>query len=306
MPKPHMKPNGRSDPKKGSGKDMRREGAAGGPGNNPGAGGPGPQEPKGAALPLLFRLLSYFEHHRPLLFAVLSISLLTAVLDLLPPWVIRLSVDRIILGDGTGRLALIAVALMLLAVFHGTADFFRLYLTARLGQHAVFRIRTALFAHLSRLSFSFYDSARTGDLITRTTADVDTLSQFFGRSAVIVFTNILFLVGILAVLLTWDPLLAIAYLVMLPFIGLGMYLYAKRVRPAMGRVRRKLSELTNHLETTLSAILIVKVLGRERFENQRFERANAGYRGASVKTIGITALWMPIADVIMGFEWMPT
>ncbi len=283
----------------GEGTRMRSAEGPGAKARRPPGAEKGPR-PKGSALPLLFRLLSYLRRHRALLFTVLAISVVTVLLELLPPWVIRLSVDRIILGDEGGKLAWIAVALMALAMVHGTADFFRLYLTAQLGQRAVFRIRTALFAHLSRLSFSFYDSARIGDLVTRTTADVDTLSQFFGRSAIIVLTNILFLIGILVVLLTWDWLLAIAYLAMLPCIGFGMYLYARKVRPAMGRLRRKLSELTSYLETTLSGILVVKVLGREKFETKQFERANAGYRNASLKTIRITALWMPIADVIMG------
>jgi ATP-binding cassette, subfamily B, multidrug efflux pump len=256
--------------------------------------------PAGAAFPLLIRLISYLKHDRGLLSIVLSVSVLTAVFELLPPWVIRLSVDRFILGDDGAKLGWIAVALMGLAMIHGTVDFFRLYLTAQLGQQAVFRIRTALFAHISRLSFSFYDSARTGDLVTRTTADVDTLSQFFGRSATIILTNILFLIGVLVVLAFWNWLLAVAYLAMLPFIGIGMYLYARKVRPAMGKVRKKLSELTNHLESTLSGILVVKVLGREPFETQRFGKANSGYRKASLSSIRITAIWMPIADVIMG------
>ncbi|MFP4443126.1 MAG: ABC transporter ATP-binding protein [Spirochaetia bacterium] len=259
--------------------------------------GPGP---KGSPITLLVRLLSYLKHHRSLFLIVLGMSVLTAALDLLPPWVIRLSVDRVILGDGGPRLVWVAVGLMFLAVIHGTSDFLRLYLTAQLGQRAVFRVRTALFAHLSRLSFSFYDSARTGDIVTRTTADVDTLSQFFGRSATIILTNILFLIGILAVLVSWNWLLAVAYIAMLPGIVLGMIIYARTVRPAMGKIRRKLSELTSHLETTLSGILAVKMFGRERYETERFEQASVGYREASIASVKITAFWMPIANVIMG------
>ena len=259
--------------------------------------GPGP---KGSAFALLFRLISYFRYHRLLFMVVLLASILTAVLELLPPWVIRFSVDRVVLGDGAAGLVWIGAGLMGVAVVRGAVDFFRLYLTAQLGQRTVFRIRTALFAHLSRLSFSYYDKARTGDLVTRTTADVDTLSQFFGRSATIILTNMLFIIGILGVLLSWNWLLAIAYLVMLPCIGFGMFLYARKVRPAMGRVRKKLSDLTSHLESTLSGILVVKVFGREPFEEKRFGKENTGYRKASLSTIRITALWMPIADVIIG------
>jgi ABC-type multidrug transport system fused ATPase/permease subunit len=86
----------------------------------------------------------------------------------------------------------------------GGIDFLRLYLTAYTGQRIVFDLRNAVFQHLSRLSFSFYDRARTGDLMSRVTADVDVLNNFFGRAAVIVLTNLLILAGILGVLIAWD------------------------------------------------------------------------------------------------------
>ena len=256
--------------------------------------------PKGTAGALILRLFGYIRHHHALFAAVTTISVATAGFDLLPPWIIRFSVDRIILGTGGPWIGWVAAGLMGLAVAHGTADFLRLYLSARLGQRVVFRIRSALYAHLSRLSFSFYDEASTGDLVTRTTADVDAVSQFFGRSAVIIFTNVLFLIGITVVLLSWNPLLALLYIALMPFIVFGMYTYARKVRPAMGRVRSRLSVLTARLETTLAGITIVKVLGREEFEQERFERENDGYRNASIETVRITALWMPIAEVIMG------
>lgn len=293
MPERHAKQQHRS--RQGEQTGIRHEQARGGRGPGTGGGGRGPSSP---ALPLLARLLSYLKHHRGLYLVVLGVSILTVCPDLLPPWVIRFTVDRVILGDDGPRLLLIAVALMLLAVLHGTSDFLRLYLTAQLGQRVVFRIRTALFAHLSRLWFSFYDAARTGDLVTRTTADVDTLSQFFGRSATIILTNTLFLIAILLVLVSWNWLLAVACLVMLPFIALGMFVYARTVRPAMGKVRRQLSELTSRLETTLSGILAVKVFGWESYEAKRFEHASAGYHTASIAAVRITALWMPIAFTV--------
>ena len=97
-----------------------------------------------------------------------------------------------------------AAALISLSIIQGGIDFPRLLLSAQVGQRIVFGIRTALFEHLSRLSFSYYDRARTGDLMSRVTADVDAFSQFFGRAAVIVVTNALAILGILLVLIIWD------------------------------------------------------------------------------------------------------
>jgi ABC-type multidrug transport system fused ATPase/permease subunit len=131
-----------------------------------------------------------------------------------PPWRRRPSswphrgssagVDRFILEGQAEQVWWAAGGLLALSLVQGGIDFLRLYLTAYTGQRIVFEIRNAIFEHLSRLSFSFYDRARTGDLMSRVTADVDVLNNFFGRAAVIILTNLLTLLGILVVLMIWD------------------------------------------------------------------------------------------------------
>jgi ATP-binding cassette subfamily B multidrug efflux pump len=182
----------------------------------------------------------------------------------------------------------------------GAVDFVRLYLTAQTGHRIVFDLRNAVFEHLTRLSFSFYDRARTGDLMSRVTADTAVLSDFFGRAAVIVLTNLLTLFGILVVLLTWDWRLGLVYLLFLPLIIHGQWVYARRVRPAMARVRRALSGLTSALQESLAGVLVVKLFGREPYEQKRIDRQSTAYREANIGTARITSLWMPYANVIMG------
>ena len=142
--------------------------------------------------------------HTGILLGVVAALLVTTAIELAPPWIIRQAVDRFMLGEQTERIWWAAAGLLALSLVQGGIDFLRLYLTAYTGQRIVFDIRNAIFAHLSRLSFSFYDRARTGDLMSRVTADVDVLSNFFGRAAVIVLGNILTLIGILAILIVWD------------------------------------------------------------------------------------------------------
>ena len=89
------------------------------------------------------------------------------------------------------------------------------------GMRSVFEIRNVVFEHLSRLSF--YDRARSGDLMSRVTADVDAINTFIGRAAVIVLTNVLTRVGIFVVLLRWDWRLALVYLACIPLIGMSVY-----------------------------------------------------------------------------------
>ena len=136
--------------------------------------------------------------------------------------------------------------------------------------------------------------------MSRVTADVDVLNNFFGRAAVIILTNLLTLLGILIVLLTWDWRLGLVYLGLLPLIVLGMWAYARRVRPAWRRVRRQLAALTGTLQQSLAGILVVKIFGREGFEQKRVDRQSGMVLQTNVETARIASLWMPYASVVMG------
>lgn len=278
----------------------RRKRAAGTPAR-PGGPQRGKGKPSGPAWPLIRRLASYVRIRLGLFAATVIAAVAAAAFELLPPWVVRLVIDRFVLE---GRPELIwwgAAGLVGVSVMQGSVDFLRLYLTALLGHSIVFRIRNSVFEQLNRLSFSFYDRARTGDLMSRVTADTEVLSQFFGRAGVIVLTNALFLLGVLGVLFSWNWRLGLIYLAIAPLMMLAIRVYAARVQPVMGRVRRALGDLGSALQATLANIVIVKIFGREEFEEKRFDRASDQYLTASLESVKIQSLWMPFVNVLMGF-----
>ena len=292
-----------SNPQTPAGKGRGQAGIPGREGRGmPGSGAAGGRKagPAGPVWPILRRLLRYMRPHALILTGVVLAALATTAVELAPPWIIRLAVDHFILEGQTARIWWAAGGLLALSLVQGGIDFLRLYLTAYTGQRIVFEIRNAIFQHLSRLSFSFYDRARTGDLMSRVTADVDVLNNFFGRAAVIVLTNLLILVGILGVLIAWDWRLGLVYLGLLPLIALGMWAYARRVRPAWRRVQRQLAALTGTLQESLAGILVVKLFGRERFERERAGRQSGMVLQANLETARIASLWMPYASVVMG------
>jgi ATP-binding cassette subfamily B multidrug efflux pump len=301
-PDQNVESGSRRHARPGGGPDGKRPGASGkaGPGGGrggPGGGKPGPAGPVG---PILRRLLGYMRPHALILTGVVVAALATTAVELAPPWIIRLAVDRFILEGQTEQVWWAAGGLLALSLLQGGIDFLRLYVTAYTGQRIVFEIRNAIFHHLSRLSFSFYDRARTGDLMSRVTADVDVLNNFFGRAAVIILTNLLTLAGILVVLMIWDWQLGLVYLGLLPLIALGMWAYARRVRPAWMRVQRQLAALTGTLQESLAGILVVKLFGREAFEQERADRQSRQVLQANLETARIASLWMPYASVVMG------
>lgn len=254
----------------------------------------------GPAWPLLKRLAHYVKSHLGLFAVTVSAAAFAAIFELLPPFLIRAAIDRCVLGEEGNLIWLWAAGLLAVSLLQGGVDFLRLYLTALLGQKIVFRIRNDLFTHLNRLSFSFFDRARTGDLMSRVTSDTDVLSMFFGRAGIIVLTNALFLIGVMVVLFSWNWILGLVYAAMLPVIVVAIRIYARKVRPAMGRVRKTLGLLGSTLQGTLTGIMVVKVFGRDKYEEKRFDRSSSKNLSAGVEAAKIQSLWMPFMNVFMG------
>ncbi len=256
--------------------------------------------PSSPVLPILKRLMVYIRPFSTQLAGTIGAALLTSVIELSPPWVIRMTVDRFIMKGESQWIWFTAVGLLLISLIQGGFDFLRLYLTAYTGQRIVFNIRNAIFEHINRLSFSFFDEARTGDLMSRVTSDVEILNNFFGRAAVMVLTNTLTLIGIMVVLFVWNWQLALIYVGLTPLMILGMWAYARKVRPAWQRVQRQLAALTETLQETFTGMALVKILGRESYEKKRLTKKSNQVLAANVETGRITSFWMPYPDIVIG------
>ena len=247
-------------------------------------------QPQGPAWPIVRRLLGYMRPHALLITGVLLALSASTAMELAPPWIIRYAIDDVIPTGQVRAVWLAAGAIVGVSLVQGLLDFLRLYLMAYTGQRIIFGIRNSVFEHLSRLSFSFYDRARTGDLMSRVTADVDALSQFYSRSAVIVVTNLLTILGILAIMAVWSWRLALLYLLMIPLMAHSIWVYARRVRPAFAMTRRSLAALNATLRESLVGIQVVKLFGGE----------SRAYRQANVQAARVTSFWMPYTEALLG------
>jgi len=214
-----------------------------------------------ASLRLLVRLLAPLARHPALLAAVLALSALAVLSGLATPWFVRRAVDMLVDQGATTEVYLAAGAIVLFALIQAGTDWARLAVMARLGQQAVLDLRVRTFRHLTRLPFAFFDRVHTGDLIARLGADVDALSMFYARSAVLVSGNLVFLAAVLAVMFTWDRQLTLVYVALLPFLFHAMTLFARVIGPAQREVRETLGDVTTRLRDALTGLDTVQGLG---------------------------------------------
>ena len=158
------------------------------------------------------------------------------------PWPLKLIFDHILLDEPlswpllaelirenkVSALILLSLSIIVLALLRGLFAYFQLFLTSRIGYQLVHRLRCELFAHLQRLSLSFHNRERSGDLLTKVVTDSDALRDVFAESALTSLAHLLTIFGMFAIMFSLDWFLSLIVLATFPVLFFGLfYLYRK-------------------------------------------------------------------------------
>lgn len=246
------------------------------------------------------RLCGFFRPYVWRLVAVTIGIILIAGARLVPPWITRYTVDTAI---PAGRLELLwyaGGALLGFSLLEGALFFFNRYTMEYVGQRVLFDLRARLYQHLSHLSFSYYDSVRSGDIMARITSDTEVLRRFFGFAIVNLFSNLLVIAGVFFAMLSWDYRLALLYLALVPFMYHAMRNYAFKVRPLWRGVRQRMAGLTEAVRETVVGMETVKLFAREEAAAAKFATENDGYYHSHLSAARISAVWMPYISFLLG------
>jgi ATP-binding cassette, subfamily B, multidrug efflux pump len=242
----------------------------------------------------LRRALTYLSgYQREALGALLALLLVSAA-NLVTPQLIRVAVDVGFAQRRPGVLVAVVAGLVGVALARGLFTFLQGYLAERASQGVAFELREVLFSHIQRLSFSYYDRVQTGQLLTRVTNDVEQVRAFAGTGVIQLAASLVMLVGTMVVLWSLNGRLMLAALaVILPiFWVLGRFV--GRVGPLFGQVQQLLGRLNGILQEDLSAIKVIRAFGRERYEVDRYDRANTDLLGQNLVTIRAVANNFPL------------
>jgi ATP-binding cassette subfamily B protein len=201
-------------------------------------------------------------------------------------------------------LVLVASGFVGLAVLQGAFSFISGALAARTAEGTARRLRNFLFDHLQHLSFSYHDKTPTGELISRSTSDVDALRRFFADQ-VIGAGRIVLLFGVnLIAMMTIDVGLALRSIVAIPFIVLLSTFFFRRVSQAYQAYQEQEAVLSTTLQENLSAIRVVKAFARQSYEREKFEQENwqKFIRGRNLMTMH--SFYWPISDILASFQML--
>ena len=243
---------------------------------------------------VLKRLFSYVRPYWKPLIVTSILVLVHTGLRLLPPLFEREIVDQVIGARDVSRLGVIIATLIGVQALLKLVDFGDLYLRHALGERFIFDLRVRMYAHLQRLSLSFFERTSTGELMSRVTNDINALEQFVTHGVALTAMDLLRLLGASAVLLVLDWRLALAVLVPLPVMAFGLRHFNERVRPIYRRVRDRLGDINARLQDSLSGIKVIQAFGQQERELDRFAGDSQEYYRAQVRGIRLGSSFFPL------------
>lgn len=208
-------------------------------------------------------------------------------------------IHRLVGTDKIAVLEFACVAVLGIAVLDAVCTFGEKYLTTSVAQWVSYDLRLAIYAHIQRLSLAFHDQKRTGDLISRVTADIDSIQSFIMNGLLGVLINAMTLIGMIAVMFWLNWKFTLIALSVVPALFAMVYIYTRKIKKASRQVRKKEGEITSVVEEVLSSIRVVKAFAREDFEVHRLEKESLEAVEISLHARSLKAKLTPLVDIVV-------
>ncbi|MFN7136408.1 MAG: ABC transporter transmembrane domain-containing protein [Thermomonas sp.] len=243
-----------------------------------------------APLGSLRALWPFVRRHRALFLAWLLALGISSAASLSLPVAFRTMIDHGFRSGASGEVDRAFLLLFAVALVLAVATAARFFFVSLLGEKVVADLRTQLYAHLIALDAEFHDRTRSGELVSRLTADVELIRNLVGSVMSIALRSSITAIGALVMLFVTSPRLAAWALLGIPAAVLPVVLGARRIRKVARHSQDKVAEANALASETLGAVRTVQAHAREAYERGRFAQAVAHAVGVARRRIGAQAL----------------
>jgi len=198
--------------------------------------------------------------------------MLLAMLPLVDPMIVKVLIDDVLVDGNMSLLKLLIIGLIALFALNGVLYVLTSYIYTYVGQKILFDIRYDFFRHLEKLHLGFFSKTKTGEIMSRVNNDVGKLQQVMTTTFVTMVTDIITLVGILALIIYLDWKLTLVSVVLLPFIFVTQFFLGKKIKKRSTESREKSADILSFFQETISGMRLIQSFVKERFEAARFVR----------------------------------
>jgi len=239
------------------------------------------------------RLLGYLRPYARQMAGAFVMMVIATALTLLIPYLTKIIIDQYITqGDlhGLNRMALVLSGA--LVGIYGTSSA-QQYLLTWVGQRVLMTLRNQLFEHLQRLSLGYHDTHIAGVTISHVMSDVGVINELLSEGLITLMGDMLLLGGIVGVMLSMSPQLALYAFSVLPLMLLMTLWFSRRARVAFRQTRSSTAAVVGDLAEDLSGMRVIQAFAQESASAERFDKVNRANRDAFVKAMSLSLTFLP-------------
>ena len=253
---------------------------------------------KSSKLNSYMRLLSYLKPYWKLLLVSVFFMLLVSGSNLVVPWIIKDVIDKVLNDKDLGMLYLIIVAILVTFLIRAITTFGHRYLMGYIGQAVIKDLRNTLYHHLQKLSISYYDRRRTGDIMSNLTNDIAALQTAIVDNFIQLVQEGAIFIGSFVSMIYLQWKLTMLCLVIVPLVSYTIKFFGKKLHSSGRDVQERLADVTSMLQETIQGVRIVRSFNRGDFEEKRFNDINESSFKATVRSIRQQSQMTPLVEFL--------
>ena len=242
----------------------------------------------------LARYISPYKGYALISFFAMLLYTLTIVAA---PWIIKYGIDSFVEEGNLSGLNWVALFFLANAFLNWGSNYIQMLSMAKVGQGVLYDLRTGMFAHLQKLSMSFFDRMEVGRIMSRVQNDVQALQQFL-ELAILTVGDILSLGGIVAAMLVLQWQLGLSVMTVIPMLFIIMIVWQRYARISFMRVRRAIAVVNGDLQENISGVRVVQSLNREGVNQQIFDQKNTAHLDANLQASRLSAMLQPVVEIL--------
>lgn len=240
------------------------------------------------------RLLLYIKPYRGKLAIAFMLAAGVTILGLLPPYLMKIIIDDVIIKKDMRLFTVIIGILFLIYILRSILISFRIVMDNIVQQGLIFDLRNHVYHSLQRLSLSYFESKDTGKIVSRIINDVEALQAIVTAGLTTLFVAFITLIGSLVILVTINLKLTLIAMIPIPLLTFLIFRFSGKAHRSYRQVRRKLAKVTSILQESIFGIREIKTFTQEDYEEKKFSIQGKGYLRSNMRIAKLWSIYYPL------------
>ncbi len=254
-------------------------------------------------LQLLKRLLNLAQFEKKWIIFAVSLTIIQSLLTATQPYLYKIVIDQVILANRFNQLNFWCSILLGWLIIQAGLGFINAYLSERIAQSIIIKLRQFVYDHLIRLKLSFFDKTPVGTAVTRSISDIQTITDLFSSGIITILGDMVQIIAILWCMFYISVKLTFLTLLVIPLLMYSANKFRKGIRDTFQDVRNQVANLNAFLQERITGMQIVQLFNQEKREFSKFKDINKKHQDANIKSIFYYSIFFPIVEVLIALAF---